>query len=108
MSHTFVAIAATFSAPQCRRSASPGWWRADVTALNQRRVRSGACQSFGDVRSSRHAPGDADGAPHQDSRVYAKKFSGPYAHRLVTGVGHNLPQEAPRAFAEAVMDVDRW
>jgi pimeloyl-ACP methyl ester carboxylesterase len=52
--------------------------------------------------------GDADGAPHQDSRDYAKKFSGPYAHRLVTGVGHNLPQEAPRAFAEAVMDVDRW
>jgi pimeloyl-ACP methyl ester carboxylesterase len=53
--------------------------------------------------------GDADGAPHPDSRVYAKKFSGPYAHRLVTGgVGHNLPQEAPRAFAEAVIDVDRW
>lgn len=52
--------------------------------------------------------GDADGAPHPDSRVYAKKFSGPYAHHLVTGgVGHNLPQEAPRAFADAVMDVDR-
>jgi pimeloyl-ACP methyl ester carboxylesterase len=53
--------------------------------------------------------GDADGAPHPDSRVYAKKFSGPYAHRVVTGgVGHNLPQEAPRAFADAVIDVDRW
>jgi pimeloyl-ACP methyl ester carboxylesterase len=52
--------------------------------------------------------GDADGAPHPDSRVYAKKFSGPYAHRVVTGgVGHNLPQEAPRAFADAVIDVDR-
>jgi len=53
--------------------------------------------------------GDADGAPHPDSRVYAKKFSGPYAHRVVTGgVGHNLPQEAPQAFADAVIDVGRW
>ena len=53
--------------------------------------------------------GDADGAPHPDSRVYATKFSGPYVHRLVTGgIGHNLPQEAPRAFAQAVIDVDRW
>lgn len=51
--------------------------------------------------------GDADGAPHPDSRVYAKKFSGPYVHRLVSGgIGHNLPQEAPRAFAQAVIDVD--
>ena len=53
--------------------------------------------------------GDADGAPHPDSRLYANKFSGPYMHRIVTGgVGHNLPQEAPRAFADAVIDVDRW
>ena len=53
--------------------------------------------------------GDADGAPHPDSRVYAKKFSGPYTHRVVTGgVGHNLPQEAPRAFADAVIDLSRW
>jgi pimeloyl-ACP methyl ester carboxylesterase len=52
--------------------------------------------------------GDADGAPHPDSRDYAKKFSGPYVHRVVTGaVGHNLPQEAPQAFADAVFDVDR-
>jgi pimeloyl-ACP methyl ester carboxylesterase len=52
--------------------------------------------------------GDADGAPHPDSRVYAGKFSGRYLHRVVTGgVGHNLPQEAPRAFADAVVDVDR-
>ena len=52
--------------------------------------------------------GDADGAPHPDSRAYAKQFSGPYEHRVVSGgVGHNLPQEAPRAFAAAVIDVDR-
>ena len=52
--------------------------------------------------------GDADGAPHPDSRAYAAKFAGWYSHRIVAGgVGHNLPQEAPRAFAEAVIDVAR-
>ena len=50
--------------------------------------------------------GDANGAPHPDPGSYAKKFSGKYAHRLITGgIGHNLPQEAPRAFAEAIVDV---
>jgi pimeloyl-ACP methyl ester carboxylesterase len=50
--------------------------------------------------------GDANGAPHPDASAYAKKFSGPYAHRIIEGgIGHNLPQEAPRAFADAVIDV---
>ncbi len=50
--------------------------------------------------------GDANGAPHPDAEAYAQKFSGKYAHRLVTGgVGHNLPQEAPQAFAEAVIEI---
>jgi pimeloyl-ACP methyl ester carboxylesterase len=50
--------------------------------------------------------GDANGAPHLDSASYAKKFSGKYAHRIIKGgVGHNLPQEAPQAFAEAVVEV---
>ena len=49
--------------------------------------------------------GDANGAPHPDPASYAKKFSGKYAHKLVNGAGHNLPQEAPQAFAEAVMEV---
>jgi pimeloyl-ACP methyl ester carboxylesterase len=50
--------------------------------------------------------GDANGAPHPDPSAYAKKFSGKYEHRLITGgVGHNLPQEAPQAFAQAVLDV---
>ena len=41
--------------------------------------------------------------------AYAKKFSGKYAHRLITGgIGHNLPQEAPQAFAQAVIDVDAY
>jgi pimeloyl-ACP methyl ester carboxylesterase len=53
--------------------------------------------------------GDANGAPHPDSGSYAKKFSGKYTHRLLTGgIGHNLPQEAPRAFAEAVIAVDHF
>jgi len=50
--------------------------------------------------------GDANGAPHPDPSSYAKKFSGKYSFRLIKGgVGHNLPQEAPRAFAEAIIDV---
>jgi pimeloyl-ACP methyl ester carboxylesterase len=50
--------------------------------------------------------GDANGAPHPEPGSYAGKFSGKYLHRLITGgVGHNLPQEAPRAFAQAVLDV---
>jgi pimeloyl-ACP methyl ester carboxylesterase len=52
--------------------------------------------------------GDANGAPHPDPTAYAKKFSSSYEHRLITGgIGHNLPQEAPQAFAQAVVDVDR-
>jgi pimeloyl-ACP methyl ester carboxylesterase len=51
--------------------------------------------------------GDANGAPHADPSAYANKFSGKYAQRTITGgVGHNLPQEAPEAFAKAVVDVD--
>ncbi len=50
--------------------------------------------------------GDANGAPHPDPSAYAKKFTGKYSHRLIKGgIGHNLPQEAPKAFAEAVIDV---
>jgi pimeloyl-ACP methyl ester carboxylesterase len=53
--------------------------------------------------------GDANGAPHPDAAAYAKKFSGKYAHRVVDGgIGHNLPQEAPQAFAQAVVDVDGY
>jgi pimeloyl-ACP methyl ester carboxylesterase len=52
--------------------------------------------------------GDANGAPHPEPGTYAKKFSGTYEHRLVSGgIGHNLPQEAPEAFAKAVLDVAR-
>jgi len=50
--------------------------------------------------------GDANGAPHPEPAAYAKKFAGRYEHRTINGgIGHNLPQEAPKAFAEAVVDI---
>lgn len=51
--------------------------------------------------------GDANGAPHPEPSAYAKKFTGRYSHRTIGGgIGHNLPQEAPEAFAQAIIDVD--
>ena len=53
--------------------------------------------------------GDANGAPHPEPGAYAEKFSGTYSHRTIEGgIGHNLPQEAPEAFAKAVIDVDAF
>jgi pimeloyl-ACP methyl ester carboxylesterase len=53
--------------------------------------------------------GDANGAPHPEATAYAHKFSGNYEHRIITGgIGHNLPQEAPQALAQAIFDVDTF
>jgi pimeloyl-ACP methyl ester carboxylesterase len=53
--------------------------------------------------------GDANGAPHPDPSTYGAKFSGKYTHRTISGgIGHNLPQESPQAFAEAIIDVDSY
>lgn len=53
--------------------------------------------------------GDANGAPHLDPALYRNKFSGKYTHHTITGgIGHNLPQEAPQAFADAVIEVDGY
>ncbi len=53
--------------------------------------------------------GDANGAPHPEPSAYASKFAGRYEHRVIEGgVGHNLPQEAPQAFAQAIVDVDNY
>lgn len=53
--------------------------------------------------------GDANAAPHPDPASYRKKFSGKYAHRTISGgIGHNLPQEAPQAFADAIIEVDGY
>jgi pimeloyl-ACP methyl ester carboxylesterase len=53
--------------------------------------------------------GDANGAPHPDASSYARKFSGKYSHRVISGgIGHNLPQEAPQDFARAVVEADGY
>jgi hypothetical protein len=49
--------------------------------------------------------GVANGAPHPEPSAYATKFSGKYSHRTIEGIGHILPQEAPAAFADAVLEV---
>jgi len=52
--------------------------------------------------------GDANGAPHPEPTVYARFFTGRYQHRTISGgIGHNLPQEAPQAFAQAIIDADK-
>lgn len=53
---------------------------------------------------------DANGAPHPDPKAYARRFTGKYEHRDLNGrgIGHNLPQEAPRDFAQAILDVGKW
>ena len=53
--------------------------------------------------------GDANGAPHPAPGTYAERFTGRYEHRTVAGgVGHNLPQEAPQAFSDAIVEADSW
>ena len=53
--------------------------------------------------------GDANGAAHPDPSSYAEKFSGKYSHRTINGgIGHNLPQEAPKAFVDAIVEVDGY
>ncbi|MGY5808828.1 alpha/beta fold hydrolase [Rhizobium sp. LEGMi198b] len=53
--------------------------------------------------------GDVNGAPHPEPAAYRNKFTGKYQHRTIDGgIGHNLPQEAPQAFAQAIIDVDRF
>jgi len=53
--------------------------------------------------------GSDNGAPHPPPSAYAAKFPGKYEHRTIAGgVGHNLPQEAPQAFVDAIVDVDSF
>jgi hypothetical protein len=91
----------------------------DIVIHNYRR-RLGLCRGRTALRRSRTAPGrrtvitelvtlegDANGAPHSDPGAYAAKFSGRHEHRTISGwIGHNLPQEASAAFADAIIDVD--
>ena len=48
---------------------------------------------------------DFDGAA-ADGKAYARKFTGKYAHCVLDGIGHNVPQEAPKEFAQAIIDAD--
>ncbi|SHE50442.1 alpha/beta hydrolase [Pedobacter caeni] len=53
--------------------------------------------------------GDANAAPHPEPSAYSSKFKGRYSHRTISGgIGHNLPQEAPQAFADAIIEVSNW
>ena len=72
---------------------------AEVEAATRGRARHRACPTI-------TLEGDANGAPHPQPETYAAKFAGPYSHRTIAGgIGHNLPQEAPDAFAAAVLEV---
>ncbi len=65
------------------------------------------CEARGHTVPGITLEGDANGAPHPDSIACSRKSAGKYAHRLITGgIGHNRPQEAPQAFAEAITAVD--
>jgi len=91
-----------------------------VDAADVPRVKRGTNTSFGPLKqidagvlnigyAEARPKGDANGAPHPDPSAYAKKFAGKYTHRNIKGgIGHNLPQEAPQAFAKAVVEVDGY
>ena len=86
-------------------AAGPGRGRAEATPIS----RSGWRQFPVITVPTITMEGDANGAPHPEPASYARKFSGTYSHRTIDGgVGHNLPQEAPQAFAEAIMSVDGY
>ena len=88
--------------PQLPVAARPGRGRAPV-----RRARRRLAEAPNITVPAITLEGDANGAPHPDPAAYADKFSGEYSHRTIEGgIGHNLPQEAPQAFVDAVLDVD--
>jgi hypothetical protein len=84
---------------------------ARLAANGTERAQSVSARSFGELKqidAGVLSVGYVEVGPAGGPAVYAKQFFGKYAHRLLTGgIGHNLPQEAPRAFADAIIDVDR-
>ena len=90
--------------PQLPLAARPGRGRGTLR-------RSGTATRHGPVIAvpTITLEGDANGAPHPEPDAYRAKFSGKYEHRTIAGgIGHNLPHEAPQAFAQAVIDVDSY
>jgi pimeloyl-ACP methyl ester carboxylesterase len=109
---TFARTAASFDNPDHVRIVIHNYrWRLGLAAGESRydaleqRLAQGPAISVPTITLE----GDANGAPHPDSSAYRSKFTGAYEHRVITGgIGHNLPQEAPQAFAQAVIDVDHF
>lgn len=96
---------------------TPAQWRRTCAVSSPRPGRTAGCQMQDRAQELRGKvgvavpniipEGDANGTPHPDPDAYAKKFSGNYGHRTIGGgVRHNLPQEAPAAFAQVVFDDD--
>jgi pimeloyl-ACP methyl ester carboxylesterase len=106
---TFDRSAAAFDNPDHVAIAIHNYrWRLDLAEGEQKYADADKRLADGPVISvpTITMEGDANGAPHPEPSAYAKKFSGKYSHRTIKGgIGHNLPQEAPQAFAEAVVDV---
>jgi pimeloyl-ACP methyl ester carboxylesterase len=106
---TFDRSAAAFDNPDHVAIAIHNYrWRLDLAEGEQKYADADKRLADGPVISvpTITMEGDANGAPHLEPSAYAKKFSGKYSHRTIKGgIGHNLPQEAPQAFAEAVVDV---
>ena len=96
-------VLALKAAVLCKLKDSDGATRAAQDAVAIEPGTTGANVILAAVKFSQ---GDANGAPHPDASAYAAKFSGSYEHRVITGgIGHNLPQEAPQEFANAVLAI---
>src|SRR5262249_42002440 len=90
--------------PQLSLAARPGPGRVEVQHLEAKLAQAPVIRVPGITME-----GDANGAPHPDPKAYASKFTGRYEHRLIEGgIGHNFPQEALQAFAQAIVDVDEF
>jgi hypothetical protein len=87
--------------PQLSLAAEPRQWRAALRRAGAETVGISA-----DPRTRHHHSSDFNGAA-ADGKCYANKCSGKSSHRILDGIGHNVPQEASRAFADAIVDVDR-
>jgi pimeloyl-ACP methyl ester carboxylesterase len=92
--------AAAFTAEDAASSRSPDAGRTAIW-----RPRPSAGRQPADTVPTITIGSDFDG-PNKDGTSYRKMFTGPYSHRVLDGIGHNVPQEAPQDFANAVIAVD--
>jgi hypothetical protein len=100
----FGTAAMTFAAAQFTLSATAEAQTVLPKKPGAAAAKGGTNTSFASLKITME--GDANGAPHPEPAAYARMFSGRYSHRTIKGgIGHNLPQEAPEAFAEAIIAV---